>query len=138
MLEVLTSLHPRTILVALAVWLATTVGTALVGVVVILRLPPGHFVARHRTHAPLRGAGGWLRRIVRNLAGLALILLGAVLSLPGVPGQGVLTMLVGVMLLDVPGRRRLERWLVARRGVLTALNRLRARFGKPPLLPPAG
>ena len=35
-------------------------------------------------------------------------------------------------------RRRLERRLVGRRGILHALNRLRARFGRPPIRPPSG
>jgi hypothetical protein len=30
------------------------------------------------------------------------------MSVPGVPGQGLLTILLGVMLLDFPGRRSLE------------------------------
>jgi hypothetical protein len=46
----------------------------------------------------------------------------------------MLTILIGVMLLNFPGKRRLERWLVSRPRVLPVINRLRARFGKPPLL----
>lgn len=72
--------------------------------------------------------------LVRNVIGYILIALGIVLSLPGVPGQGLLTVLMGVMLIDVPGKFRLERWLVSRRPVLSAVNRLRAKFGTPPLL----
>jgi hypothetical protein len=53
-----------------------------------------------------------------------------------VPGQGVLTMLAGVFLVDFPQRRRLERALIRRPSVLPQLNRLRARFGRPPLHPP--
>jgi hypothetical protein len=56
------------------------------------------------------------------------------LSLPGVPGQGILTILIGVMLLDFPGKRRLERWLVRRPAVFKGINRIRARFDKPPLV----
>lgn len=50
------------------------------------------------------------------------------------PGPGVLTILIGVMLLNFPGKRRLERKLVERPRVLEAINRLRARFGKAPLI----
>ena len=57
-----------------------------------------------------------------------------VLTLPGVPGQGMLTILIGLMLLDVPGKRRLERRIVGRRRILQAINRLRKRFGRPPLV----
>lgn len=72
--------------------------------------------------------------IGKNVLGLLLVALGVVLSLPGVPGQGVLTILLGIMLLDFPGRRRLELWLVSRPRVFKAINSLRHRFGKPPLV----
>jgi hypothetical protein len=72
-------------------------------------------------------------RIWKNLAGILLILLGIAMSLPGIPGQGLLTVLMGVMISDFPGKRRMERWIASRNGVLPALNKLRARYGKPPL-----
>jgi hypothetical protein len=40
------------------------------------------------------------------------------------------------MLVDFPGRRRMERALARRPGLLGAMNRIRARFGHAPLLPP--
>ena len=64
------------------------------------------------------------------------MLLGIVLSLPGVPGQGLLTILIGVILLDLPGKQRFERRLMMRPAVFTAVNSIRARFGREPLLPP--
>jgi hypothetical protein len=69
-----------------------------------------------------------------------LVTLGVVLSLPGVPGQGLLTILIGVMLVDLPGKRRFERWLLGRPHVLAGVNRLRARFRQPPIVlhPPEG
>jgi hypothetical protein len=62
-----------------------------------------------------------------------LVALGIVLSLPGVPGQGLLTVLLGVMLLDFPGKSRLEQKLLSRPSIVNAINKLRARFKKPPL-----
>ena len=70
----------------------------------------------------------------KNLLGLLHVAIGLLLSVPGVPGQGALTILIGVMLLDLPGVRRLERWLVRRPSVYRTINRIRARFGKPPLV----
>lgn len=137
MLDLLATLDVRAVLVAAAAWLAATMVTLAIVAFVVVKLPAEHFVHRSGWRAAAaRGVGGWLRLVARNLAGLALIALGAALALPGVPGQGVLTLLIGVMLLDVPGKRGLERWLVGRPGVLTTLNRLRARWGKPPLVPP--
>lgn len=69
----------------------------------------------------------------KNLLGLVLVALGVVLSLPGVPGQGLLTVLLGIMLLDFPGKHRLERKLLSKPSIVNTINRLRGRFGKPPL-----
>nr|ALS89658.1 putative transmembrane protein (PGPGW) [uncultured bacterium] len=63
-----------------------------------------------------------------------LVVLGVVMSIPGVPGQGILTILLGVMLLDFPGKRNFERKLVTRPQVRNAINKLRHRFGKPELV----
>jgi hypothetical protein len=75
----------------------------------------------------------WAWKIAKNILGLALIALGLLMSVPGVPGQGLLTMVIGLILLDFPGKRALERRVVARPAVLGAINRVRARFGRPPM-----
>jgi hypothetical protein len=67
----------------------------------------------------------------RNMLGVLLILLGLVMSLPGVPGQGLLMVLLGLMLTDIPGKRRLEQALVRRKLIQRAINSVRERFSKP-------
>ena len=74
---------------------------------------------------------GW--RIAKNILGLALIALGVLLSVPGIPGQGLLTIVIGLILLDYPGKRKLERRIAARPAVLRTINRVRTRFGRPPM-----
>ena len=49
------------------------------------------------------------------------------------PGQGILTILVGFTLLDFPGKFRLQRWIVTRRGVLESINWVRKKAGREPL-----
>jgi len=61
------------------------------------------------------------------------VALGVVLSVPGVPGQGLLTILLGIMLLDFPGKRTLERKLLSRPEIVKTINKLRLRFDKPAL-----
>jgi hypothetical protein len=63
-----------------------------------------------------------------------ILLLGIPLILPGVPGPGLVLIVIGVSLLDFPGKRRLEQRVVGRPRVLKAINALRARFGRPPLV----
>ena len=102
---------------------------------VLVKLPATYFKDSHNkkllAERPpvIRG----LAIIGKNLLGLLLVVIGILLSLPGVPGQGILTILLGVMLLDFPGRPRLEHWLVSRPRVFNAINKLRHRFSKPGL-----
>jgi hypothetical protein len=130
--SVLRSIDAQDLALAAGVWVLLTAGSLAIVLRVVLALPADYFEKEPPTyHAWTVG------RIVRNLAGLLLIVAGALLSIPGIPGQGLLTILVGVLLVDFPRRRKLERALVSRGGVLPALNRLRARFGRPPLRPPS-
>ncbi|MCS6899196.1 MAG: hypothetical protein RMJ98_03895 [Myxococcales bacterium] len=75
----------------------------------------------------------WLRPL-----GLLLFFAGLLMALPGVPGQGVLTACLGLLLLDLPWLRKPLRRLLARRSLFRSINRLRERAGHPPLSPPVG
>jgi|YNPMSStandDraft_1061717.scaffolds.fasta_scaffold08478_2 hypothetical protein len=103
----------------------------------LTRLPPDYFVNPHAQRPidrhPLLKI---LLAILRNIFGYFLVALGIVLSLPGVPGQGLLTIFLGVLLVDFPGKVRVLRWFLTRRGVLEGINHLRRRWGHPPLLRP--
>jgi amino acid transporter len=72
----------------------------------------------------------YLGIFVKNLLGVVLVVLGIIMSIPGVPGQGILTILLGIMLLDFPGKRDLEHRIVSRPRVFNTINKLRHRFGK--------
>jgi len=123
-----------TLLLVVGIWaLVTAVSFAAVAIVIV-RLPEDYFTRQNPDAQAARTS--MLGRIARNLLGILLIGVGVVLAVPGVPGQGVLTILLGVMLLDFPGRRKVEHWIVTRHGVIAAMNRLRRRFGKPPLREP--
>ena len=103
-------------------------------VVVLVRLPPTYF-AKPEPPPFLPGRPTWVRvlgRAGKNLLGCALVALGILMSLPGVPGQGLLTVLIGLVLLDVPGKRRVELRIVRVRAILKGINRVRTRFGREP------
>ena len=114
----------------------TFVASIAVVTLVLVKLPSNYFHSSHareflvERHPILRALG----IIAKNLAGILLVALGVVMSLPGVPGQGVLTILLGIMLLDFPGKRDLEARIVSRPRVLRAVNLLRERFDKQPLI----
>jgi len=119
-------------LLALGVFVLTFVVSLGAVAAVVVRLPANYF--REDYMSPLAEQHPivrWAGVILKNVLGTLLVLLGLFLSLPGIPGQGLLTILIGVMLLSFPGKRRLERRLVSRPSVLAAINALRAYFGKP-------
>jgi hypothetical protein len=104
-------------------------------VFVLTRLPSTYFRGPRspRFWAERHPMVRWAGLAGKNLLGVLLVLLGIFLSLPAIPGQGLLTILIGIMLLNFPGKRRLEQRLVSRPQVLRAINWLRDRFGRSPL-----
>ncbi len=105
-------------------------------VLVMVKIPANYF-SSHYVDDFLPGKPWivrWSAVILKNILGVFLIGLGIVLSLPGVPGQGLLTILLGLIMLDIPGKRPLEARIIKRPAVLSAINKLRARFNKPPLI----
>ncbi len=74
------------------------------------------------------------RRFFKNAAGAVLIMAGFAMLV--LPGQGLLTMLVGLLLSDVPGKRPLAVFFLRRGPIFRAVNAIRARRGKPPLVLP--
>ena len=133
------------------IWASLTIGRVILGValfvisltlsflaigLVMVKVPPNYFSTHYqRDFLP---NSPWLVRwgavIAKNIAGVFLILLGIVLSLPGVPGQGFLTILLGLIFLDIPGKRPFEAKIIQRPTVLAAINKLRLKYGKPPLI----
>lgn len=133
-----------------AFWETLTIGNVLLGValflvsltvsfiaiaVVMVKIPANYFSTHYKqdflpgSHWTVR----WGAVILKNILGVFLILLGILLSLPGVPGQGILTILLGLIMIDIPGKRPLEARIIKRPTVLAAVNRLREKYGKPPL-----
>src|SRR5436190_8730012 len=122
--------------------LATAISIALFVVSVagvayfLAQLPPNYFLAGESNEF-LQGRS-WILRLLaiflKNAFGILLLLLGAIMAIPGVPGQGLLTILVGLVLVDFPGKRKLTLALLRRPLVLNGVNRLREKFSKPPLI----
>jgi hypothetical protein len=86
-----------------------------------------HLLERLREASPL----GALALLAKNAAGLTLFLAGVAMLV--LPGQGVLTIIAGILLIDFPRKLALERWLVARPGVRMGVEWLRRRYGREPL-----
>ncbi len=120
-----------TVLVSLGVFGAAAFVASLIGVPwFFTRMPPDYFRRPERDLRP-RTAGALALRGLRNLLGAVLVVAGILCLV--LPGQGLLTLIVGLVLIDFPGKRRLEGWLVNRGPVLRSINALRRRAHRPAL-----
>lgn len=72
--------------------------------------------------------------IIKNIMGAVFILAG--LAMLVLPGQGLLTMLLGLGLITFPGKRRLVHRILGPKRIVRAINKLRANFGKGPITLP--
>lgn len=126
----LASTYSRELWLAGIASLAVFAVSLLVIPLVVIRLPADYFAQPEfgRAGSAHPSVSRLLAAVGKNLLGAALVILGAVMLF--VPGQGVLTMLIGVMLLDFPGKKRLERKLIETPTVLKTVNGLRRRAGK--------
>ena len=136
----LTSILPRVtwqsaLLGTLLFVLSFAVSLAIVSIILV-KIPADYFQEGrpHEFWSARHPAIRLLGIIGKNVLGVLLVVLGIVMSIPGVPGQGLLTILLGIMLLDFPGRQKLERRIVSQPRVLKNINKLRHRFGKPELV----
>lgn len=117
-------------------FLASLAFSFIVLAVVMVKIPENYFSSHYQqSFMPnSRFLVRWGAVIGKNLLGVFLVILGIILSLPGVPGQGLLTILLGLIMLDIPGKRPLEARIIKRPTILAAINNLRGRFNKPPLV----
>lgn len=118
-----------------AIILAIAVVTTAGGIWVLLRLPVDHFQPGPHTRLPVRNPVARIALLIaKNLLGIVVLPLGIIMSVPLVPGPGLVFVILGLSLLDFPGKRALERRIVRRPFVQRVLNQTRARFGRPPFV----
>ncbi len=134
--EVLFGFSIEQIALAIGLFVVSTVVTTAIVAAYLVLLEPDHFVSRERgLRRKIESPALSIAYLIgKNLLGAVLVVVGVVLSLPGIPGQGLLTILVGLLLLDIPGKRRLELALVRRRSIRRVIDKVRDRFDKPPIL----
>jgi hypothetical protein len=132
--QLVDALPPGTLWIIAIVSVVAFIGTLLAIPFVLVRLPHDYFDVRvPRTwmkdrHPALRFVG----LTVKNVLGLVFLLAGLAMLL--IPGQGLLTMLIGITLLDFPGKQRLEASIIGRPKVFRVVNDLRVRLGKAPFV----
>jgi len=124
----------------MAIFSAVTFVASLIIVPIILARLPSDYFANEKSNAiatynkqPVLFI---LNKFVKNIIGVLLILAGIAMLV--LPGQGVLTILIGLGITDFPGKYKLERKLVSNQAVFKSLNWMRKRAGVEPFVYPQG
>jgi hypothetical protein len=109
----------------------TFVGSLIAVPWLIGRMRPDYFITHgrradtaHRRH-PVQALVIWL---ARNIIGFCLLLAG--IAMLFLPGQGLLTILIAVCLMDMPGKQRFLDRLVSSSRIQASLNWIRRKLGK--------
>ncbi|MCA1608158.1 MAG: hypothetical protein LC730_01705, partial [Acidobacteria bacterium] len=95
-------------LLGLGLFIGSIVLNIIVIAIVFIKIPVNYFSTHYQQD--FRTDTSWFKRwgvvLVKNFLGLVILLLGIV-QLVG-PGQGILSILTGIVLLDIPGKRPFE------------------------------
>jgi hypothetical protein len=121
------------VLLALSLCSGVLFFVSLFGASWAVRRLPADYLLHDTEPSSARGmARCWL--VLRNGLGVILLVMGVMML--ALPGQGLLTILAAFTIMSFRGKRRLEHKLMVIPAVLEAINRLRRRSGHPPLLVP--
>lgn len=96
--------------------------------IIVVRLPDDYFVGGKRTPSSWSGRHPFVRAVTltgKTAAGLFFLLVGTAMLF--LPGQGVLTILIGLTLLNFPGKFKFERKLIGLAPVIRGINWMRKR-----------
>ncbi len=101
----------------------------------VAQIPEDYFLPKKRQPTAWKDQHPIIRLLAlagKNLIGCSLIVAGLLMLF--LPGQGILTLVMGLLLVDYPGKFRLERKVVKTPAILNGLNWLRRKAKKPPLI----
>ena len=97
----------------------------------VAQIPEDYFLPKKRQPTQWKQLHPIIRLLAligKNLIGYGLIVAGLLMLF--LPGQGILTLVMGLLLVDYPGKFRLERKLVKTPAILNSLNWLRRKAKK--------
>ena len=110
------------------------VATLLAVPLIIISLPPQYLNEEKDRLSEIQSPWRWPYLVVKNIMGAVLLFAGVAMLI--LPGQGLLTLAIGLGLMNFPGKRSLIRRLIGQPRVLRTINRWRAKAHKDSLEAP--
>jgi hypothetical protein len=97
----------------------------------VSKIPHDYFTNPQYHKLEIKHFGHLIFVVLRSVFGFLLILLGVAMLFT--PGQGILAIIVGLFLMEFPGKKRLEHKIIENEITFKSLNWMREKFKKPPL-----
>jgi len=113
----------------------TYIGSIVLVPWLIIQLPADYFAHEDRETCMWKGDSLHIKRILlilKNIVGGILVLVG--IAMLFLPGQGILTIVAGLLLMNFPYKYQVEKWIMGRPVVLKTFNAVRIKFNKEPFL----
>lgn len=132
-----TEQHPYLLYSMITLSAVTFIGSLILIPWIIIRMPENYFLDEQRHLSQIHEFHPMYYlaiRISKNLLGTLLFIAGLFMFI--LPGQGILTMLIGISLTDFPRKFQVERWFARKEKVLRTLNWIRHKAQRPPLQRP--
>ena len=101
---------------------------------IVTRIPSDYFTHPKRQKYLWDDQPNILRYLfvfLKNILGMMLVLGGFALLF--LPGQGIATMMIGLLIMDFPYKYKVETWIIKHPVVLRSINRLRKKAKQRPL-----
>jgi ABC-type multidrug transport system fused ATPase/permease subunit len=113
-------------IVSLVVFIASLLLTPLL----LGKIPQDYFIHTNQHKVEIEHLGHLTIVVIRTLSGFVLLIAGIIMLVT--PGQGIITILLGLFLMEFPGKRKLELKFIKHNPTFKALNWLRNKAGKSP------
>jgi hypothetical protein len=99
----------------------------------LIKIPSDYFVAEKREKCPWGNCPPIIRLlllVIKNIIGVVLILSGIIMLF--IPGQGILTIMAGIVLMDFPYKYKIMRKIIKNSNILRFINKLREKANQEP------
>lgn len=99
------------------------------------RLPEDYFIRQHYPSSKrllFQSLFLFVLAVLRNIFGAVLLLAG--IAMLFLPGQGILTIILGLSMLNFPGKHKLLLKLIQRSSIQKGLNWIRSKTNRPPFI----
>ena len=94
------------------------------------KIPQEYFIHTNQHKVEIKHLGHLIIVVIRTLIGFVLLIAGIIMLVT--PGQGIVSIFLGLFLMEFPGKRRLELKLINHEPTFKALNWLRGKANKDP------